>query len=197
MPNQHWSIAGGELREWQIDSDEDFCRILGQQGAIKWALADCAADPSWQSKLAECVRALTRPHQAILVHYADHRDCNAPAWEAVLEAAGHHRMRYVLVDTAVKDGRGLFDHLCCDSLQSMITRARWMGLEVAIAGSLRLDQLPLGLRVAAAWVGVRGAVCTDADRTARFHLDNLEHAVTIIQGGRTTEKQRESMHVLR
>lgn len=197
LPEYRWSIAGGELDAWRHDSDEAFCRILGDSGAIKWALAGCADKPNWKSKVADCARALPGSHQAILVHYADHRDCNAPTWGSVLEAACQSQLRYVLIDTAVKDGRGLFDHLSCDSLQSMITQARWMGLEVAIAGSLRLDQLAMGPRVQAAWVGVRGAVCDGADRTSHFHLDNLRQAVAIMRGCRATGKQRESMHVLR
>jgi len=195
-PESCWSIAGGELLDWKPESDSEFCRILGTTGAIKWALAGCARDTAWRLRFAECLARLPSAHQAILVHYADYHACEAPNWDTVLEVASENRLQHVLIDTAVKDGRCLFDHLSSESLQSYIKNARWMGLRVAIAGSLRLEQLPFGCQLGASWVGVRGAVCYQADRTCSFQTERLEQAIRIVRGCSTPDTVKESSHVL-
>lgn len=195
-PESRWSIAGGELLEWKPESDSEFCSILGTTGAIKWALAGCTDDTAWPLRFSECLARLPSAHQAILVHYADYQACQAPNWETVLEVARENRLQHVLIDTAVKDGRSLFDHLSLESLQSYIDEARWMRIWVAIAGSLRLDQLSVGCQIGAAWVGVRGAVCHQADRTCSFQREKLEQAVRIVGGCSASDTGKESSHVL-
>jgi uncharacterized protein (UPF0264 family) len=197
FPDRHWSIAGGELKGWNVREDTDFCRILGASGVIKWALAGCRNDQSWRQRLSNILTGLTHPNQGILVHYADWLECDAPNWESVLVAASDFGLRYVLIDTAIKDGRGLLQHLPLESLKERVAHARSMGLEVAIAGALRMEQLTLGAAIGAAWVGVRGAVCTHSSRTSPFCREKLEQAVAIVRGSATTCLRRESVHVLR
>jgi uncharacterized protein (UPF0264 family) len=196
-PDQYWSIAGGELTAWDIHADIDFCRLLGANGYIKWALAGCAKDDSWRERLSGILTSLAHPNQGILVHYADWYACDAPTWQSVLSAASALGLRYILIDTAIKDGRGLLEHIPLELLKEQLTHARSMGLGVAIAGALRLEQLPLGTEIGADWVGVRGAVCGNSDRTSPFCMEKLEQAVAIVRGSDTTCLRRESVHVLR
>jgi (5-formylfuran-3-yl)methyl phosphate synthase len=70
-----------------------------------------------------------------------------------------------LVDTFVKDGRGLYGWLTEAELSSLI--ARTPGI-FAVAGQLRLGELR---RVDADVVGVRSAVCRGGERTA--HLEEV------------------------
>jgi uncharacterized protein (UPF0264 family) len=199
MRNQNqprWSIAGGELSEWDCDSDQAYCRILGSTGHIKWALAGCEGRFPWQEQLGRSIAYLAFPQQAILVHYADHLECQAPDWESVLSAAHRMGTRYVLIDTGLKNGRGLLDHLSPTRLRQQVTQANRLGLEVAIAGALGLEQIPLGQSIGAAWVGVRGAVCSDAGRTSPFCQEKLQQAVAIVRGSATTDERRETHHVI-
>ncbi len=196
-PDRYWSIAGGELKAWDTHADTDFCRILGANGYIKWALAGCGKDNSWRERLSSILTVLAHPNQGILVHYADYLECDAPTWESVLSAASDLGLRNVLIDTAIKDGRGLMKHIPLESLKEHLVHARSMGLEVAIAGALRLEQLALGTELGAAWVGVRGAVCSNSDRTSPFCMEKLQQAVAIVRGSATTYLRRESVHVLR
>ena len=48
-----------------------------------------------------------------------------------------------LLDTAVKDGRGLLDWLSPDALTSFVAEAHAAGLQVALAGALRAEDLPV------------------------------------------------------
>jgi (5-formylfuran-3-yl)methyl phosphate synthase len=70
-----------------------------------------------------------------------------------------------LLDTAIKDGRGLLDWLAEDALTALVDEAHELGLEVALAGALRADDLPVVGATGADIVGVRSAACADDRRT--------------------------------
>jgi uncharacterized protein (UPF0264 family) len=71
-----------------------------------------------------------------------------------------------LLDTAVKDGRGLLDWLSPAELASLVAEAHDAGLQVALAGALRADDLPAIRATAADIAGVRSAACGDGRRSA-------------------------------
>jgi uncharacterized protein (UPF0264 family) len=79
-----------------------------------------------------------------------------------------------LVDTYVKDGRGLYRWLSEAELTDLIARTHRLGAAFAVAGQLRLGELR---RVDADVVGVRSAVCRGCDRSAELDVDLVEAAV--------------------
>jgi hypothetical protein len=64
-----------------------------------------------------------------------------------------------LLDTAVKDGRGLFRWLDDAALSGLVATCRAHGLFAALAGSLALADLPRLAAIAPDIAGVRGAAC--------------------------------------
>jgi uncharacterized protein (UPF0264 family) len=64
-----------------------------------------------------------------------------------------------LIDTAVKDGRGLFGWLSDAAITLFIARCHDRGLFAALAGSLTLDELPRAQACGADIAGVRTAAC--------------------------------------
>ena len=83
---------------------------------------------------------------------------------AAARAAG---VRGCLIDTAIKDGRGLLS-LARPPTRSptLVAEAHDAGLEIALAGELRAEDLP-GVRATGADIaGVRSAACRDGRRTA-------------------------------
>jgi (5-formylfuran-3-yl)methyl phosphate synthase len=70
-----------------------------------------------------------------------------------------------LLDTAVKDGRGLLDWLAPDALTALVAEAHELGLAIALAGALRADDLPVVGATGADIVGVRSAACAEDRRT--------------------------------
>jgi hypothetical protein len=102
----------------------------------------------------------------------------APAWlPALVERTG---IDGVLVDTFVKDGRGLYAWLSESELAELIERTRRAGALFTVAGQLRRGEL---CRVAADVVGVRSAVCRDGDRTAELRPELVAAAVAELRGG--------------
>jgi (5-formylfuran-3-yl)methyl phosphate synthase len=68
----------------------------------------------------------------------------------------------VVFDTAIKDGRSLFDCVDHDGLASSLDEIRAHGRLCALAGSLRWDDLALVRAFAPDIVGFRGALCAGA-----------------------------------
>jgi uncharacterized protein (UPF0264 family) len=71
-----------------------------------------------------------------------------------------------LLDTAIKDGRGLLSWLAVDALAELAAEAHAAGLQMALAGALRADDLPEIRATGADVVGVRSAACRNGERTA-------------------------------
>ncbi len=101
----------------------------------------------------------------------------APGWLPLLvERTG---IAGALVDTFVKDGRGLYGWLSRTELSDLIARTRRAGAVFGVAGQLRRGELG---RVAADVVGVRSAVCRGADRTAELETELVAAAVAELRG---------------
>ncbi len=84
----------------------------------------------------------------------------------VVEAARRAGVGGCLLDTAVKDGRGLFEWLTPEALEALVGDAHAAGLVMALAGSLRLEDLSRVRATGADIAGVRTAACRDGRRTA-------------------------------
>jgi (5-formylfuran-3-yl)methyl phosphate synthase len=85
---------------------------------------------------------------------------------AVVEAARRAGVGGCLLDTAVKDGRGLFEWLASEALEALVAEGHAAGLEMALAGALRADELSAVRATGADIAGVRAAACRDGVRTA-------------------------------
>ena len=83
----------------------------------------------------------------------------------VARAAG---VEVCLLDTAVKDGRGLLEWLSPGALASLVADAHAAGLQVALAGALRAEDLPVVRDTRADIAGVRSAACRDGRRSGRL-----------------------------
>jgi uncharacterized protein (UPF0264 family) len=69
-----------------------------------------------------------------------------------------------MVDTAIKDGSTLFDHMSVDVCAEFVERGHEYGLLVALAGSVKENHLYDLSRIGTDIIGVRGAVCAGGDR---------------------------------
>jgi len=110
------------------------------------------------------VRAVEGRAKVILAGYADYSSIGAVSpleLPAIARKAGAHG---VMIDTFTKDGRGLFDFLGEKELSAFVEKAHSLDLEVALAGSLREEQLLKVKEIGADIAGVRGAACSQGDR---------------------------------
>jgi uncharacterized protein (UPF0264 family) len=110
----------------------------------------------------------------VAVGYADFGVAGSAPPEEVLRAAVAARAAGLLVDTWLKDGRALLDHLSIERLTSLSLSARAAGLLFAVAGNLDSDAISRLAGIADV-LGVRGAACrggragaVDEERVARL-----------------------------
>ena len=80
------------------------------------------------------------------------------------EIASKAKVDLAMVDTAVKDGKNLFSFLSQKQLEKFVNSTHELGLEAALAGSLRKQDLPVVYGLGADVAGLRGAACTKNDR---------------------------------
>jgi (5-formylfuran-3-yl)methyl phosphate synthase len=69
-----------------------------------------------------------------------------------------------MVDTAIKDGTALFEHMDHDECAEFVRRGHEYGLQVALAGSIRAEHLMDLASIGTDIIGVRGAVCDGGRR---------------------------------
>ncbi|HET6867409.1 MAG TPA: (5-formylfuran-3-yl)methyl phosphate synthase [Solirubrobacteraceae bacterium] len=141
----------------------------------------CVNDPDRAASLMSVVADAVGSEVAVIA--ATYADTGAPGWlPALVERTG---IAGALIDTFVKDGRGLYAWLSEAELADLIARTHSVGGTFAVAGQLRLGELG---RVPADVVGVRSAVCRGSDRTA--HLEQTLVAAAVAElagvGGQTT-----------
>jgi uncharacterized protein (UPF0264 family) len=92
---------------------------------------------------------------------------------AVVAAARRAGVDGCLLDTALKDGRGLFEWLAPEALAALVAEAHAAGLEMALAGALRADDLGAVRATGADIAGVRSAACRDGRRTAPLEAERI------------------------
>jgi uncharacterized protein (UPF0264 family) len=100
------------------------------------------------------------PARMIAVAYADFERAGSLAPPLISDLASEAGAAGVLLDTQVKDGRGLLDWLSADALADWVSTARESGLITAISGGLQAEDLPLAYEARPDIIGIRGAACT-------------------------------------
>lgn len=120
-----------------------------------------------------------RPSRLIGVVYADRVRAGSPGFSQVLDwvlttknVSSH--LPGILIDTAIKDGRGLLSWHSLDTLHKYQEQCRRHGLFLALAGSLTFsDVLLLRQRVQPDVIAVRGLACAGNARIASIQPDRV------------------------
>ena len=158
----------------------DLPHLPGTAALAARGAARCGADfvkvGLWGSSTPDEAVALLRAARealdgegaVIAVAYADaarvpSRPLPPPELVAAARRAG---VAGCLLDTAIKDGRGLLAWLAPGALAALVDEAHAAGLEMALAGALRAEDLPAVRATGADIAGVRSAVCRGGRRTA-------------------------------
>jgi len=94
--------------------------------------------------------------------YADWRRFDGLHPDNLVRAAKDAKCDLVMVDTAIKDGKNLFDNMTTDEIKDFVKKGHEAGLKVALAGSIKAEHVDLLFEIGPDVVGVRGAVCEDS-----------------------------------
>ncbi|QDV51664.1 (5-formylfuran-3-yl)methyl phosphate synthase [Gimesia fumaroli] len=136
---------------------------------LKMGLAQTQGMSHWYSewqKLKQQIEATNQTRfQWIAVAYADWEQAAAISPHDVLKAALESECAGLLIDTFLKQGQTLLDHLALDELNSLIDEAHSHQLKIALAGSLRQKDLATLANISPDIIGIRSAACRGSLRT--------------------------------
>jgi len=126
------------------------------------------------------VRAADEGTTPVIAGYGDYELIDGLAPVEISEIAHKAGAEVAMLDTAIKDGSSLFDHLTEEEVTSFINDAKERGLDTALAGSLDLDAVKLCVDLGADIVGVRGAACGGdrGDAIEERHVRELAEALS-------------------
>ena len=102
--------------------------------------------------------------KVVATGYADAEKINSINPLILPQIAKQAKIDLVMIDTYTKQGKNLFDNLTTTQVKSFIDNAHSLGLEVALAGSLRKADLPIVYDLGADIAGLRGAACSRGNR---------------------------------
>jgi uncharacterized protein (UPF0264 family) len=121
--------------------------------------------------LSECIADLkpyikSIPNPVIAVIFADKPVGNVQSLLNVNGFAG------VMVDTAIKDGKHLLEHMSLANLSEFILFAKQQELLCGLAGALRLEDIARLKHLGADYLGFRSALCIQRQRKKQLQLSS-------------------------
>jgi uncharacterized protein (UPF0264 family) len=180
------SVALGDVGS--IDQMDSALEIVGQvvRPAPVYLKVGFAGVTSPQAigRLIEHTVRVGSPAMVVPVAYADSHRARSASPEALLELTLNSGAAGLLVDTYVKDGKGLLSWFDLPALSHWIENLHGHGLIAAVAGALKPDDLNLLRGIAADVIGVRGAAC-EGGREGRITADrvvSLRRAISDVTG---------------
>ncbi len=125
------------------------------------------------TKIVRSVKDYDKNKKVVASGYSDYKRINSISpfeLPAVGEAAG---VDVVMMDTGIKDGRSTFEFLNNEELKEFVTSARDHGLQTALAGTIKFEDIPSLKSIAPDIIGVRGCVC-GGDRNSSIRKELVE-----------------------
>ncbi len=153
-------------------------------GYIKAGLHGISNYDQALSMMNAIVQAVKMVDSNILVAasgYADYKRFGGLAYKDLIKAAQNSKSDIVMVDTAIKDGKSLMDALTYNEIEEFVEMAHEAGLQVALAGSIKKEHLQKLAGLNPDIIGVRGAVCRNADRNGKIDREMLEELLVYIK----------------
>lgn len=148
------SAALGELVDWNGALPPEPFQY------VKWGLAGLRGH-ALRERLASAFFDLGETSLIpVAVAYADFENAGCPRPMEILELAAGMGAPVLLVDTFLKDGRGLLDYCGLEEIAALRHRSAGMGMSLALAGSLDRNRIETLVPFGPDWFAVRGAVCS-------------------------------------
>ena len=119
------------------------------------------------SHIVRSVKDFDERKKLVAAAYSDYSRVGSIAPMDLPQAASECGADVVMVDTAIKDGKSTLEFMTEMEIADFISAGHDLGLDVAIAGTIKFEDLELLRRVAPDIIGVRGAVC-GGDRSGQI-----------------------------
>lgn len=134
--------------------------------------------------MKQVVKAVGRnshPAEVVACAYGDYERAGTIDPRDLPEIGQSAGVDYVMMDTAIKDGKPLTDFFSMDELRDFVDKAHSLDLKVALAGSLEREQILRLKNLDPDVVGIRGAVCEGNDRGNKISEDLVRELTDILE----------------
>jgi uncharacterized protein (UPF0264 family) len=127
--------------------------------------------------------------QVVVAGYADAERIGSISPLLIPQVARDAGCDIAMIDTAVKDGKNLFDFINTENLCTFVDESHKYGLKAALAGSIKREHLIPLCRLNPDIIGLRGAACTDGDRLhGRIKREAVQEIVQILKNEKLRKK---------
>lgn len=114
--------------------------------------------------IVDAVKMVNTNALVVAAGYADYNRFGGIGYQELSKAAKDAKAHAVMIDTAIKDGRNLFDALTFEQIKEFVDMSHDAGLQVALAGSIRIEHIRELVLLNPDIIGIRGAVCEKGNR---------------------------------
>ncbi len=167
------SIALGELADGQSSIQQVLeMPWISNFNFVKFGLAG-TLNTNWQDSLADSLKILPETVGFVVVAYGDHEHAQAPDPNTILDIGIELGCRGILLDTYVKDGKSILDHMSTVEICDLLGQARSANCFSVLAGSLKAHNADQILEIGPDVVGFRGAAC-EVSRTGTISANAID-----------------------
>jgi (5-formylfuran-3-yl)methyl phosphate synthase len=137
-------------------------------------------------QIAKAAKGCNPTIKVVAAGYADAEKIGTLNPALIPEIAHQAGADIAMLDTATKDGSNLFTYQTKTELKAFVDKAHSFGLQAALAGSLRKQDISVVYGLGADIAGLRGAACTGSDRN-KGHVTH-ELVVELVAAVKQAEK---------
>ncbi len=135
------------------------------------------------SQVVKAVESYDKKIKVVAAGYADAKRAGTLDPGLIPVIAAKAKADLAMVDTAIKDGKSLFDFLAEEEIEKFVSKGHKLGLKIALAGSIKRQDIAKVAALKPDVVGIRGAACTGGDRSnGRIEAKRVRELVEMLDG---------------
>jgi len=109
--------------------------------------------------VVKAVKDFAPTKKIVSAFYSDYKRINSISPFEISAIGEAVDIDVAMVDTGIKDGKTTLEFLSEEELKTFVSESKALGLETALAGSLKFEDIPAIKRIKPDIIGVRGMVC--------------------------------------
>ena len=125
------------------------------------------------SNVVKSVKDYDPNKKVVISGYSDYKRINSIAVSKLPAVCADCGADVVMMDTGIKDGRSTFEFMSHEELSQFVASAHDLGLETAIAGTIKFEDIEPLNKIGPDIIGVRGCVC-GGDRNSAIQQELVE-----------------------
>lgn len=133
--------------------------------------------------ITKSVKQYDSDKKVVISGYSDYKRINSISLFELPAVADEAGADVVMMDTGIKDGSSTFEFLTNEEISEFVDLAHQHGLQTALAGTLKFEDIDALNKIKPDIIGVRGCVC-GGDRNASIKLELVRELKNALNGSR-------------